>query len=59
MQILWGVIPQLITEYHNADEMFDIALNIAKEDKLVKEGDHIIMTAGTGHAGITNMLRVV
>lgn len=59
MQILWGVVPKLADAYETTDEMLLNAEEIAKREHLAKEGDLIILTAGTGSAGVTNMLRVV
>ena len=59
MQIMWGVIPKLADDYSSTDEMLSNAVEIAKREELVKEGDLVILTAGTGNSGVTDMLRVV
>lgn len=59
MQILWGVVPVLAKEYTSADEMLENAVEIAKQEQLATTGDMVILTAGTGTTGVTNMLRVV
>lgn len=59
MQILWGVVPMLASDYNSTDEMLENAMEIAKKENLAKPGDLVILTAGTGKTGVTDMLRVV
>lgn len=59
MQILWGVVPKLANDYKTTDEMFEQAVEIAKKEELAQKGDLVILTAGYGQSGSTNMLRVV
>jgi len=59
MQILWGVVPKLASDYKSTDEMLENAMEIAKKENLAKKGDLVILTAGTGKTGVTDMLRVV
>lgn len=58
--ISWGVIPLLVREALNVEEMFEIGVEKALEIKLVKKGDTIVITAGgpVGIAGTTNLLKV-
>ncbi|MGK0465040.1 MAG: pyruvate kinase [Clostridium sp.] len=55
-----GVVPLLVREALNVEEMFDIGVKKALDIKLVKQGDTIIITAGgpVGTAGTTNLLKV-
>ena len=43
----------------DADELFDHALERAKEEGLVEEGDTVVLTAGVplGIAGTTNLIK--
>ena len=58
--ISWGVIPSLVKEALNVEEMFEIGVEKALEIKLVKKGDTIVITAGgpVGIVGTTNLLKV-
>lgn len=50
----------LLEEKHNEDELFDHAVNCAKNLNLIKDGDLVCITAGVplGISGTTNMMRV-
>ena len=56
----WGVHPILTSESSSVDELFFTAASLAKELKLAKPGDLIIITGGIpiGVAGSTNLLKV-
>ncbi|MBZ9685456.1 pyruvate kinase [Clostridium estertheticum] len=58
--ISWGVVPLLVREALNVEEMFEIGVKRALSIKLVKEGDIIVITAGgpVGIVGTTNLLKV-
>ncbi len=58
--IRWGVIPCIHTPIHTADELFYIALDLAKEKELIRSGDRLIIIAGNfaGVQGRTNMIKV-
>lgn len=60
LSISWGVIPLLIGEVTNVEEMFEIGVKKALELKLVKHGDIVVITAGgpVGITGTTNLLKV-
>lgn len=60
MNLSWGVIPLIIDEKTNSDELFHEAANAAKKQGLVKEGDTVVLTAGVplGVSGNTNLMRV-
>ncbi|MGH4117341.1 pyruvate kinase [Clostridium sp.] len=59
--ISWGVIPLLVREALNVEEMFDIGVEKALEINLLKQGDTIVITAGgpVGVVGTTNLLKVL
>ena len=59
MSILWGVVPKLATEYSNTDDMLNKAVAIAKQNNFTDKGDLVILTAGAGTEGVTNMMKVV
>lgn len=60
MNLSWGVIPILVEEKTNTDELFEHVVNVAEEHNLVKNGDLAVITAGIplGVSGTTNMLKV-
>ncbi|WP_459895057.1 pyruvate kinase alpha/beta domain-containing protein, partial [Desulfurobacterium crinifex] len=57
----WGVEPFLTLPAQSTDRIIEESLKVAKEKKLAKKGDRIIVLAGapTGIPGTTNLLRVV
>lgn len=61
LKLSWGVYPLMIEEKSNTDELFDHAVNTARENGLVAFGDLAVLTAGTplGVSGTTNMIKVV
>lgn len=61
LKLSWGVYPLMIEEKSNTDELFDHAVNTARENGLVSFGDLAVLTAGTplGVSGTTNMIKVV
>jgi pyruvate kinase len=60
LQMVWGVKPLLVLELPSTGQTFQAALNVALENKLVAEGDLIVMTAGTlqGVSGSTDLIKV-
>ena len=61
MQLYWGVNSCHTQEdAQNAQDMVNIACSIAKNKKLVKPGDNVVISAGVpfGSAGTTNLLRL-
>ncbi len=56
----WGVIPFKVDAFKTVDEILQKAVEIAKETKLAKKGDIIVITAGshTGVSGSTDLLKV-
>lgn len=60
MNLSWGVQPILLEEQHSNDALFDHAVDRAKANGLVKDGDLVVITAGVplGISGTTNMMKV-
>ena len=60
MSMSWGVIPLVIDEETNTDELFAKAVAAAKEHGIIKDGDLVVITAGVplGITGMTNMMKV-
>ena len=56
----WGVIPLLLEEKHQADELFDHAVDQAEAAGIVTKGDVVVLTAGVplGVSGTTNLIKV-
>ncbi|MDZ7373573.1 MAG: pyruvate kinase [candidate division KSB1 bacterium] len=59
MCLVWGVYPILTEEFRDTDEMVARCIRVAKEAGLLREGDRVIVTAGTpvGVPGRTNLIR--
>lgn len=60
LQMVWGVKPLLVLELPSAGQTFQAAINVAQENKLLFEGDLVVMTAGTlqGVSGSTDLIKV-
>lgn len=60
MNLSWGVIPILIEEQKNTDELFYHVVKVALNANLVNNGDLVVITAGVplGVSGTTNLLKV-
>lgn len=60
MNLSWGVIPIMVEEQKNTDELFDHVVDVASKANLVKSGDLVVITAGVplGVSGTTNLLKV-
>ena len=60
LQLVWGVTPLLILDQESTSKTFSIANRLAKEMKIVKEGDLVVQTAGTltGVSGSTDFIKV-
>ena len=61
LNLVWGVEPFLTLLVQSTDRIIEESLKVAKEKKLAKKGDRIIVLAGApaGIPGTTNLLRVV
>ncbi|MFM7614885.1 MAG: PEP-utilizing enzyme, partial [Synechococcales cyanobacterium] len=59
-QMVWGVKPLLVLDLPSTGQTFQAALNVAQEKQLLKEGDLVVMTAGTlqGVPGSTDLIKV-
>lgn len=60
MNLSWGVIPIMVDEKDNTDELFNHVVDVARQQGLVKNGDLTVITAGVplGISGTTNLLKV-
>ena len=58
--IVWGVQPVLTEKPKSTDDMFEMAAKVAKEKGYVKDGDLVIIVAGTplGDSGTTNLMKL-
>ena len=60
LQLVWGVTPLLVMDSSSSEETFQAATNVAQEKSLLRDGDLVVMTAGTvqGVAGSTDFIKV-
>ena len=60
LQMVWGVKPLLVLDLPSAGQTFKSALNVAQEKQLLREGDLVVMSAGTlqGISGSTDLIKV-
>jgi pyruvate kinase len=60
LQLVWGVKPLLMLESSSFSQTFQAAINMAQERELLKDGDLVVMSAGTlqGVAGSTDLIKV-
>jgi pyruvate kinase len=60
LQLVWGVRPLLVLNLPSTGQTFQAALNVAQEKGLLRQGDLVVMTAGTlqGVAGSTDLVKV-
>ena len=60
LQLVWGVAPLLVMDSNSSEETFQAAINVAQEKALLRDGDLVVMTAGTiqGVAGSTDFIKV-
>ncbi len=60
LTLKWGVIPVKVEAFRTVDEILQRAMEIAKEKGIVKNGDTVVITAGshTGISGSTDLLKV-
>ena len=60
LQLVWGVKPLLVLDLPSAGQTFQSALSVAQEKQLLREGDLVVMTAGTlqGVSGSTDLIKV-
>lgn len=60
LNLSWGVLPVLSQKRENTDELFDHAVDCARQTKLVQNGDLVVITGGApmGISGTTNIMKV-
>ena len=60
LRLSWGVYPVLVDVVESTDDLFNVAVESARESGMVSDGDIIVVTAGVpvGISGTTNMLKV-
>ncbi len=60
LQLVWGVKPLLVLDLASTSQTFEAAINVALEQQLLRDGDLVVMTAGTLHkvSGSTNLMKV-
>jgi pyruvate kinase len=60
LNLSWGVQPIVIPEENNTDDLFEHAVEAAKREKYVKDGEVVVITAGVplGITGTTNLIKV-
>jgi pyruvate kinase len=60
LKLSWGVYPILSKRSKSIDEMIDNAVKLALENKFIRKGDIVVITAGVlvDRPGTTNMLKV-
>ena len=61
LALSWGVVPVLISQSRNTDELFELAEKQAYAWGLAQKGDRLVITAGApmGVPGHTNLIRVL
>ncbi len=60
LNLSWGVIPLVIEEATNTDELFERAVEAGEKAGLLHDGELVVMTAGVplGVSGTTNLMKV-
>jgi pyruvate kinase len=60
MALEWGVIPLLVSEAQDVEDLWELSIDAARDAGLVSAGDRIVMTAGTSVniPGTTNVIKV-
>jgi len=60
LQLVWGVRPLVVLDLPSASQTFQAAMNVAQEKGFLREGDLVVMTAGTlqGVSGSTDLIKV-
>lgn len=59
LNLSWGVIPFLTGEVTSTDRIFSLSAEVALKEKLVQNGDTVVITAGVplGKSGCTNLIK--
>jgi pyruvate kinase len=60
MALEWGVIPLLVKEAQDVEDLWGLSIGAARDAGLIKHGDRVVMTAGTSVniPGTTNVIKV-
>lgn len=60
LALSWGVVPLLLEEKNETEELFDYAVDRAVNAGIVEKGDVVVLTAGVplGVSGTTNLIKV-
>jgi len=60
LSLSWGVIPLMIGEAENTDDLFERAVEAGEKAGLLHDGELVVMTAGVplGVSGTTNLMKV-
>ncbi len=60
LSLSWGVIPLIVEEAHDTDELFERAVQAGEHAGLLHDGELVVMTAGVplGISGTTNLMKV-
>ncbi len=60
LQLVWGVRPLVVLDLPSTSQTFQAAMNVAQEKRFLREGDLVVMTAGTlqGVSGSTDLIKV-
>ena len=60
MTLAWGVHPVRTEDAHSFADMVARAVRVARQEKLAKPGERLVITAGVpfGTPGATNILRI-
>ena len=59
LALSWGVYPLLMSSVQNTDELIEVSIATAQREKLLNNGDLVVVTAGVpvGVSGSTNILK--
>lgn len=60
LNLSWGVLPVMVEEKNNTDDLFEHAIEQAEKMRYVKQGEITVITAGVplGVSGTTNLIKV-
>ena len=60
LALSWGMVPLMIAEESNTDDLFEHAVDAAVQNGLVHDGELVVLTAGVplGISGTTNLMKV-
>ena len=60
LNMSWGIIPVLLEVKQDTFELFEHAVEVCKQEGLVKQNEVVVITSGIplGMSGTTNMIKV-